>query len=136
MTRLVIAAALVAALGPPVEAQPTPTVPSVPPAQPKPQPVPEMRTPLPPVLPEPPPPAVYQPNVYVPPGATPGPAIPFHKSGGVVVGAYGLYPYDTGDWLLGGTEGLTRQSGSFTMVYPGAAPAPAAGRHPFLKHWR
>ena len=130
MRRFAIAAVLVAALGSAAGGQPVPTAP------PKPQPVPEMPVPLPPVLPDPPPPpAVYHPNVYVPPGATPGPAIPFHKSGGVVVGAYGLYPYDTGAWLLGGTDGLTRQSGSFTMVYPDVFPAPAR-RHPWLSHKR
>lgn len=134
MRRFVTAAVLVAALGSAGAAQP---VPSVPPAPPKPQPVPEMPVPLPPALPEPPPPpAVYHPNVHVPPGASPGPAIPFHKSGGVVIGAYGFYPYDTGEWLLGGTEGLTRQSGSFTMVYPGVFPAPAPARHPWLHHSR
>jgi hypothetical protein len=44
----------------------------------------------------------------------------------VVVGVYGYYPYDTGHWLLGGTDGLTRQSGAFTMVYPEASGAVAA----------
>jgi hypothetical protein len=104
MRRFAIAAALAAALGAPTAAQPVPVMP----------------------VPVPPPPAVYQPNVYVPPDAPPGPAIPFHKSGGVVVGAYGFYPYDTGYWALGSNEGLARQSGSFTMVYPGVFPAPAA----------
>lgn len=113
MRRFVIAAVLAAALGPPAAAQP----------------VPQMVPPVPP----PPPPAAYQPNVNVPLGAPPGPAIPFHKSTGVVVGAYGLYPYDTGDWLLGGTDGLTRQSGSFTMVYPGVTGG-AARRYTHLKH--
>lgn len=126
MTRTLVAAVLVAALAPAAGAQPAPVSP--PPV------VPEMVVPLPPELPVPPPPAVYKPNVYVPPGARPGPAIPYHKSGSVVVGAYGFYPYDTGDWLLGGTEGLTRQSGSFTMVSPGVYPA-AKSRHPlFHKH--
>jgi hypothetical protein len=54
-----------------------------------------------------------------------------------VVGAYGFYPYDTGDWLLGGTEGLTRQSGSFTMVGPGVSsgvfPTARPCRHPLLR---
>jgi hypothetical protein len=114
MRRFVIAAALAAALGSPAEAQPVPMM----------------------VPPIPPPPAVYEPNVYVPPGAPLGPAIPFHKSTGVVVGAYGLYPYDTGDWLLGGTDGLSRQSGSFTMVYPGmiAGSASAPRKHSRLNH--
>jgi opacity protein-like surface antigen len=115
MRRFLIAAALAAALGPPAAAQP----------------VPEMTPPI------PPPPAVYKPNVYVPPGTPPGPAIPFHKSTGVVVGAYGLYPYDTGEWLLGGTEGFSRQSGSFTMVYPGLPVGTAVStprKHTYLNH--
>jgi len=116
MTRFVLAAVLAAALGTGAGAQPIPTV--------QPQPAPVVEVPQLPAVP--PPSAVYYPNVYVPPGTPLGPAIPFHKSTGVVVGAYGLYPYDTGDWLLGGNEGLTRQSGSFTMVAPGVFPAPAA----------
>jgi hypothetical protein len=103
MTRFAIAAFLATALDPVAGAQPVP------------DPVP------------PPPPAFYYPNVYVPPGSPPGPAIPFHKSGGVVVGAYGYYPYDTGAWLLADTDGLTRQSGSFTMVYPAVAVPPSRG---------
>jgi hypothetical protein len=102
MKRFVIAAVLVAALGTSAGAQPVPDM-------------------IPPI---PPPPAIYHPDVYVPPGARPGSAIPFHKSGGVVAGAYGFYPYDSGEWLLGDTMGSTRQSGSFTMVYPGVFPAP------------
>jgi hypothetical protein len=115
MKRFVIAAVLAAALGTSAGAQP----------------VPEMPIPVPPL---PPPPAVYHPDVYVPPGAQPGSAIPFHKSGGVVVGAYGFYPYDTGEWLLGDVQGTTRQSGSFTMVYPGVFPAPATKKHYLGKH--
>jgi hypothetical protein len=126
MRRFVIAAVLVAALGSIAGAQPIPTAP--------PPPVPAMPTPQPPSLPPvPPPPAVYHPDVYVPPGAQPGPAIPYFKSTGVVVGAYGLYPYDTGDWLLGGTEGLTRQSGSFTMVAPGVFPAAPSRKHQWFR---
>lgn len=119
MTRLALATALVAILGATAGAQPTPpAVPAAPAVVDA------------PAVPVPPPPAVYRPNVYVPPAARPGPAIPFHKSGGVVVGAYGFYPYDTGDWLLGGNEGVTRQSGSFTMVAPGHLPAgPFAHAH-------
>lgn len=124
MMRALSAAVLVAVLAPAAGAQPAPAPPAVP----------VMAIPFPPELPVPPPPAVFQPNVFVPPGARPGPAIPFHKSGGVVVGAYGFYPYDTGNWLLGGTEGLTRQSGSFTMVGPGVSPTDQC-RHPlFRKH--
>lgn len=126
MTRFAIPAVLAAALGPAAVAQPPAPAQPAPPAPP-PEVVPVVPAPV------PPPPAVYRPNVYVPPGAAPGPAIPFHKSTGVVVGAYGYYPYDTGDWLLGGTEGLTRQSGSFTMVHPGVFPAPAPKRHGWLR---
>lgn len=121
MTRLALAAVLVAALGSAAGAQPIPAVnPPGPPAPAVPAPPAVVEAPA---VPVPPPPAVYRPNVYVPPAARPGPAIPYHKSGGVVVGAYGFYPYDTGDWLLGGNEGVTRQSGSFTMVAPGYLPA-------------
>ena len=48
----------------------------------------------------------------------------FYKSGGVLVGADGYYPFDTGAYLLGGFDGLTRYSGTFYMVSPGAATAP------------
>jgi hypothetical protein len=116
MTRFLFAAVLVAALGSSAVAA---------------DPVPQMPEPVQPVLPPPPPPALYHPDVYVPPGAPPGPAIPFHKSGGIVVGAYGFYPYDTGHWLLAEGYGTTRQSGAFTMVYPGVFPASAAPR----THW-
>jgi hypothetical protein len=135
MTRLALAAALVAALGPTAGAQQLPTVPPPAPVAAPPGvavPAPVAAVPDVPGVPVPLPPAVFRPNVYVPPGAQPGPAIPFHKSTGVVVGAYGYYPYDTGNWLLGGTDGQTRQSGSFTMV--GSAfvpPGPTFGcRHP------
>lgn len=129
MTRLALAAALVATLGPAAGAQPIPTVnppAAAAPAVPAPPAAPVVLDS--PGVPVPPPPAMYRPNVYVPPGARPGPAIPLHKSGGVVVGAYGFYPYDTGDWLLGGNEGVTRQSGSFTMVAPAYLPAPPFAR--------
>ncbi len=120
MTRFAIAAILAATLCPVASAQPDPVTISPPVAV-----VPLAPTPLfglPPA-----------PNVFVRPGTPPGPAIPFYKSGGVAVGVYGYYPFDTGEWLLGGTEGQTRQSGSFTMVYPDL-PAPGP-RHPFLhKH--
>ena len=76
------------------------------------------------------------------PETAPGPAIPFHKSGGVVVGTQGLYPFDTGNVLLGGTEGFHRYAGSFTMVGPGhpmfdeAPPAPAGRGHFLGRHGR
>lgn len=129
MKRIGLAAVLVAAVGHTAAAQPAPQ-----PAAPAPAGAPTVVQP-PPVYPPstPPPPAAPvgvhptlvappvgapAPNVFVPPGTPAGPAIPFAKSGGLVVGVYGYYPYDTGAWLLGGTDGLTRQSGAFTMVYP------------------
>jgi hypothetical protein len=130
MRQFICAAVMVAVFGSSVGAQPIPTVPLQPPRVPA---TPQMPQPQ-PLPPDPPPPAAYQPNVVVPPGVQPGPAIPFHKSTGVVVGAYGLYPYDTGNWLLGGTDGLTRQSGSFTMVFPGTfAGVPAARKHSLFR---
>ena len=104
MTRFLLAAVLVAALGSAAGAQ---------------QPVP---------APQPFPPVAVQLPLTPPPL---GPAIPFHKSGGLVVGVYGLYPYDTGYWLLGDTQGVTRQSGAFTMVYPDVVPAAPTGRSHF-----
>lgn len=102
MTRFAIAAVLAAALSPAAGAQPAPVTVS--------------------------PPVAVLPTV---PAEFAGPAIPFHKSGGVIVGTRGLYPFDTGDWLLGGTEGLSRYSGSFTMIGPGgpmsAEPPPFTG---------
>lgn len=44
----------------------------------------------------------------------------------------GSFAFDTGPYLLGGTEGLTRARGFFTMGFPGEAVPydsfPAAGR--------
>jgi len=51
-------------------------------------------------------------------GSIVNPGLGFYKSGGVLVGSQGYYPYDTGDMLLGGTEGLARFTGYFAMVYP------------------
>jgi hypothetical protein len=45
----------------------------------------------------------------------------YYKSGGVLVGADGYYPFDTGAYLLGGFDGLTRYSGTYYMVAPAAA---------------
>jgi hypothetical protein len=60
---------------------------------------------------------------FVPPPPTytgpAGPAIPVDKTGGLVVGFTGYYPYDSGHWLLGGNDGLVRQTGPYTMVFPG-----------------
>ncbi|MDY3557151.1 hypothetical protein R5W24_006338 [Gemmata sp. JC717] len=122
MKRFGLATVLVAALGHSAGAQPAPTpAPTVV----QPPPVYPPSTPPPPAPPvgvtptlEAPPVGAPAPNVFVPPGTPPGPAFPFAKSGGLVVGVYGYYPYDTGVWLRGGTDGLTRQSGAFTMVYP------------------
>jgi hypothetical protein len=122
MTRFFLATALVAALGPVAAAQQPPPL-ALPAPPPAPPPLPP--TPTPPVavqLPQSPPPF--------------GPAIPYHKSGGILVGPYGVYPYDTGWWLLGDTHGQTRQSGSFTMVYPDvpyAAPAAPSAKHQWIK---
>ena len=113
MTRYVIAAVMAGALVQSAAAQPIPGTPPAPGAQIVPG----------STVPPPPPPALFQPDVYIPPGTPVGPAIPFHKSTGVVVGAYGYYPFDTGDWILGGTDGLARAKGSFTMVYPTINPA-------------
>ncbi len=136
MKRFVIAAVLVAALGLSAGAQ-------------QPDPPPNTSTgvtapPLPPLAPpvavQPsvvaPPLGASAPNVFVPPGTPPGPAIPFYKSGGVVVGVYGYYPYDTGAWLLGGTDGTTRQSGAFTMVFPETAGVVVGGSRGSYFHGR
>jgi hypothetical protein len=111
MTRLLLAAVALAALGQWAGAQP-------------PAPVPPTRAPainpytLPAPVPNPNP--VPQFPTYSGP---PGPAIPVHKSGNVIVGLHGYYPYDTGLYLLAET-GVSRQSGWFTMVYPDVAPVP------------
>ncbi|WP_171469354.1 hypothetical protein [Frigoriglobus tundricola] len=121
MTRFAIAAVLAVVFAQAVGAQPAPAASPISPVPPGTLPsstIPPGTVPPGTPLPPPPPPAVYQPDVYVPPGAPPGPAIPYHKNTGLVVGAYGFYPYDTGEWLLGGSEGVTRSRGSFTMVYP------------------
>ena len=52
------------------------------------------------------------------------PASGYYKSGGVLVGADGYLPFDTGAYLLGRYEGLTRYYGSFVMVPPGAMSVP------------
>jgi len=44
------------------------------------------------------------------------PPVGFFKSGSVLVGENGYYPFDTGAYALGGYDGLTRQYGSFVMV--------------------
>jgi hypothetical protein len=81
-------------------------------------------------------PALAQPPVSDPaPAATRSyhaPAIPIYKSGGLIFGRDGIYPYDSGEYLLSGTEGLARYRGGFAMELPGdslPAPAVATGKH-------
>jgi hypothetical protein len=139
MKQFGFAALAAAALGAPALAQPVPVQPI--PVQPVPvQPLPvqagtglgfgigpppvQLYQVVPPTaVPVPNPPPVPPAPTYVGP---PGPAIPFQKSGGTLVGLYGYYPYDTGNYLLG--DGVvSRQAGFFTMVYPGGNfPPPAA----------
>jgi hypothetical protein len=57
---------------------------------------------------------VYSPFGYITNG--------YYKSGGVFVGGNGSFPFDSGNILLGGTDGLARVSGSYQLVVmPGAA---------------
>lgn len=85
------------------------------------------------------PPPNIAPHQLVLPGPTPTPGTPvrntgvsgYYKSGGVLVGSNGLFPYDSGAYLLGGTDGLARSSG-FYMIVPATgegfdAPAGNAG---------
>ncbi len=111
MTRFAIAAVLAAALHSTAGAQPAPSAP-------------------------PPPAPVAEPLPAAPVATVPvGPALTYYKSGGFIIGADGFYPYDTGNWLLGGTEGLTRQRGTFRMEVTDeplvGAPAPGHfhGKH-------
>jgi hypothetical protein len=101
MTRYVVATALLVSLAPAAGAQPVPI--------------------------NPPPGTVSAPGPIVIPITSAKPPSGFYKSGGVLVGADGYYPFDTGPYLLGGYEGLTRYSGSFVMVPPGGAHAAPAG---------
>ena len=82
--------------------------------------------------------ATAQTRPMAPPPTTPTPtpiAIPitsarpptgYYKSGGVLVGSDGYYPFDTGAYLLGGYDGLTRSTGTFYMVPPATAFGPPA----------
>jgi hypothetical protein len=71
-----------------------------------------------------PPPSV--PHQVILPGPTPTPGPPinttgsegFYKSGGILVGRNGYFPYDTGAYLLGGTDGLARSLGFYRMEVP------------------
>ena len=98
MTRYAAAMAVVALLAPHCDAQPVPVAPPGPGAA------------------TPPAPIVIPITSSKPPSG-------FYKSGGVLVGADGYYPFDTGHYLLGGFDGLTRYSGSFVMVPPGSFPS-------------
>jgi len=83
-----------------------------------------------------PPPAIPHQTVLPGPTPSPGPPVPntgvygFYKSGGVLVGSNGYFPYDTGAYLMGGTDGLARSMGYYTMqpMAPSGPPmaAPAA----------
>ncbi len=79
----------------------------------------------------PPPPVPHQ---AILPGPTPSPGPPiatsgqdgFYKSGGIIVGRNGYFPYDTGAYLLGGTDGLARSMGFYTMVPAAPSNEPGA----------
>ncbi|MBY0456434.1 MAG: hypothetical protein K2V38_03795 [Gemmataceae bacterium] len=125
MKRLFLAVAVSAAGGSVALAQPAPMQPTqpTPPQIVLPQQPPTVLPVRPPegpltTPPLPGPPVGFQPTTDAP--AT-GPGLPIYKSGGLVVGLYGQYPYDTGNWLLGGTDGTTRQSGAFMMTFPPSA---------------
>lgn len=46
----------------------------------------------------------------------------YYKSGGVFVGGAGTLPFDSGYYLLGGTDGLARVAGSYRLVVPFGTP--------------
>lgn len=79
-----------------------------------------------------PPPATPHQALLPGPTPTPGPPIAttgrdgFYKSGGVLVGGNGYFPYDTGAYLLGGTDGLARSMGFYTMVPAAPSNDPSA----------
>ena len=73
------------------------------------------------------PPANYE---SLPPQVSYGSHIPIYRSGGTILGRDGIYPYDSGEYLLGGLDGLTRYSGGFTMELP-SAPGATVGKHRF-----
>lgn len=72
--------------------------------------------------------------MVVPPAPVPPPlSVPngFIVSGGQLIGGNGSYPFDSGMYLLGGTD-TARVTGYFRMVYPGQPggppmPTPSAG---------
>lgn len=59
---------------------------------------------------------------YPPPGPIAGQGTSyFYKSGNVLIGSAGYFPYDTGEYALAGFDGVARYSGYFTMMpSPGA----------------
>ena len=72
------------------------------------------------------------------PTPTPGPPITtpgagFYRSGGVHIGA-GVYPYDSGNYLLAGTQGFARSTGTFEMVPPAGGMYGPAGPRCSLFH--
>lgn len=107
MKRLLIATAMVAALAATATAQQPATAPPTP--MPPATAAPLIGAPTSPAAP-----AIGAP-VYPAPAR---PALTYTRSGGYVIGADGLYPYHTGEWLLGGTQGLTSYGGHFTMEFP------------------
>lgn len=115
MRRFIAALVLTALVAPRGDAQPVPVAPPGPGAKEVPiaPPGPGAK-----VIPAPAP----VPAPIVIPVTTVKPPAGYYKSGGVLVGADGYYPFDTGPYLLGGFDGLTRYSGTFYMVSPGAAP--------------
>jgi hypothetical protein len=56
--------------------------------------------------------------VSIPAGA---PLVGYYKEGGVLVGADGRYPFDSGEWTLAGFAGNTRSYGSFMITLPSPA---------------
>lgn len=124
MTRFIAAVVLVSLAAARGEAQPVPIAPPGPGARPVPVPV---------VPPGPgarlaPTPVPMRAPIVIPVTSAKPPA-GYYKSGGVLVGADGYYPFDTGPYLLGGFEGLTRYSGTYVMV-PGAVAHPPVASGP------
>ena len=98
MTRFFLAAALAAAFGAPADAQP-PTLPPVPPL------------PLPPAAP-----------LYAPRPTAPILNPPRYTAWPVVVNGVRYYPFDSGEYALGGFDGLGRTQGYFAMGPPTGDP--------------
>jgi hypothetical protein len=78
-------------------------------------------------VPTPPPPSAVQPPYPLyPPKQPPAviavpaghPMAGFYKTGNLLVGADGNFPFDTGEWVLGGFDGLTRSTGTFSITLP------------------